>query len=147
MSSKVTSARALAIALMILSLASWRISVASPLQSKADAKAEAKTVSEVDAGLGPCTADFVITDEAGAPVYAANVRVHIAYGFMSLHKFDLQVGTNAEGKARFTGLPENSKQGLFFRATDADREGTAFDNPSKTCKAQFTIVLRKKSQQ
>ncbi|MGA9392720.1 MAG: hypothetical protein WBV69_19990 [Candidatus Sulfotelmatobacter sp.] len=147
MSSKVSSPRALAFAVMIFLLASSLISVASPLQSKADAKAEAKTVSEVDAGLGPCTADFVIIDEAGAPVYAANVRVHIAYGFMSLHKFDLQVGTNAEGKARFIGLPENSKQGLFFRASDADREGTAFDNPSKTCKAQFTIVLRNKSQQ
>jgi hypothetical protein len=145
MSSKVSDPRALAFsfAVMILSLASWQISAARPRDSKADSK----TVSEVDAGLGPCTADFIIANEAGEPVYAANVRVHLAYGFMSLHKFDLQVGTNAEGKARFIGLPENPKQGLFFRASDADREGTAFDNPSKTCKAQFTVVLRKKSHQ
>ncbi|MFZ0201018.1 MAG: hypothetical protein WB523_15805 [Candidatus Sulfotelmatobacter sp.] len=112
-----------------------------------DPKVDAKTVAEVDAGLGPCTADFVITDEVGKPVYAANIRVHIAYGFMNLHKFDLQVGTNADGKARFIGLPENSKQGFFFRASDSDREGSAFDDPSKTCKAQFTIVLRKKPQE
>ena len=65
-----------------------------------------KTVAEVDAGLGPCTADFTITDEAAKPVYAANIRVHIAYGFMSLHKLDLQAGTNADGKARFIGLGE-----------------------------------------
>jgi len=104
------------------------------------------TVAEVDAGLGSCTADFVITDNAGKPVYAANIRVHIAYGFMGFHKLDLEVGTNADGKARFIGLPDNSKQGLFFRASDADREGSAFDDPAKTCKTQFTIVLRKKPQ-
>lgn len=103
-----------------------------------------KTIAEVDAGLGPCTADFTITDDAGKPVYAANIRVHITYGFMNLHKFDLTVGTNADGKARFIGLPENPKQGLFFRASEGDREGSAFDDPAKTCKAQFTIALRRK---
>lgn len=110
----------------------------------AEQKPGPKSVAEVDAGLGPCTADFTITDDAAQPLYAATIRVHITYGFMNLHKFDLQVGTNADGKARFIGLPENSKQGLFFRASEADREGSAFDDPSKTCKTQFTIVLRKK---
>jgi hypothetical protein len=117
---------------------------ASPAYGRPDdQKIDPKTVAEVDAGQGPCTADFVVNDDTGKPIYAANIRVHIAYGFMNLHKFDLQVGTNAEGKARFIGLPENSKQGLFFRASEGDREGSAFDNPSATCKAQFTIVLRK----
>jgi hypothetical protein len=103
-----------------------------------------KSVAEADAGLGPCTADFTIADDTGAPVYAANIRVHITYGFMNLHKFDLQVGTNADGKARFIGLPETSKQGFFFHASEGNREGSAFDDPAKTCKTQFTIVLRKK---
>lgn len=114
------------------------------LAALAAAPVDPKTVAEVDAGLGPCTADFTITDEAAHPVYAANIRVHIAYGFMSLHKLDLQAGTNADGKARFVGLPESSKQGLFFVASEGDREGSAFDDPAKTCKTQFTIVLRKK---
>jgi hypothetical protein len=132
-------------------LASAIVFAAAPSQAtppavdeKAAQKPDPKSIAEVDAGLGPCTADFTITDEAGAPVYAANIRVHIAYGFANLHKFDLQVGTNADGKARFIGLPENSKQGFFFRASEGEREGSAFDNPAKTCKAQFTIVLRKK---
>ena len=107
------------------------------------ASVDPKTISEVDAGLGPCTADFTITDEDSKPIYAAKVRVHIAYGWMNLHKFDLEVGTNADGKARFIGLPENPKQGLFFHASEADRTGSAFDNPTKSCKAQFTVVLRK----
>jgi hypothetical protein len=105
---------------------------------------DSKTIATVDAGLGSCTADFVINDDMGKPVYAANIRVHITYGFGGFHKFDLQVGTNADGKARFIGLPEHSKQGLFFRATEGDREGEAFDNPENTCKAQFIVVLRKK---
>jgi hypothetical protein len=129
---------AAALVLLILSLA------ASP--AHAAPAVDPKTVAEVDAGLGSCTADFVITSEDGKPVYGANIRVHITYGFMNLHKFDLQVGTNADGKARFIGLPDTSKQGFFFRASEGDREGSAFDNPSQTCKAQFTIVLRKNSQ-
>ena len=102
-----------------------------------------KSISVVDAGLGPCTADFTITDSAGTPVYAATIRVHIAYGFMSAHKLDLEVGTNAAGKARFTGLPDQTKHGLFFQASEADRAASAFDDPAKTCKANFTLALRK----
>lgn len=112
----------------------------------AHSQVDPKTISEVDAGLGRCTADFTITNEAGAPVYAVKVRVHISYGFMNLHKFDLEVGTNSDGKARFIGLPENPKQGLFFRASEGDRRGSAFDNPSTSCKAQFTVVLRKQAE-
>jgi hypothetical protein len=135
--------------LNLLAVASLGFSVApswaaAPAAPKNDQKPDPKSIAEVDAGLGPCTADFTITDEAGAPVYAANIRVHITYGFLNLHKFDLQVGTNDDGKARFTGLPNSPKQGLFFRASEGNREGSAFDDPGKTCKAQFTIVLRKK---
>jgi hypothetical protein len=101
-------------------------------------------VPVVDGGIGQCTADFIINDEAGSPVYAAKIKVHIAYGFMYARKLDLEVGTNSDGKARFTGLPERVKNGLFFQASEADRTGNAFDDPSTTCKTQFTIVLRKK---
>ncbi len=105
---------------------------------------DSKTVSEVDAGLGSCTADFTITDENGGPVYAATIRVHITYGFASLHKLDMEVGTNSAGKARFIGLPDHPKQGLFFRASEGKREGSAFDDPGKTCKANFTMQLFRK---
>ncbi len=107
--------------------------------------ADPKSVPVVDGGLGPCSAEFTITDTAGKPAYAASIQVHIAYGLMSLHKMDLQVGTNADGKARFEGLPDRIKQGLFFRASEGSREGSAFDDPGKTCKASFAITLRQKS--
>lgn len=108
--------------------------------------ADPKSVPVVDAGIGPCTADFTVNDAAGAPVYAAKVQVHISYGFMNLHKLDLEAGTNAGGKARFIGLPDKPNQGLFFHAFEGNREGSAFDNPAKTCKANFTITLDRKSQ-
>jgi hypothetical protein len=104
------------------------------------------SVPVIDGGIGSCSADFTVTDATNAPVYAAKIRVHIAYRFMSFHKLDLEVGTNAAGKARFTGLPDRTKQGLSFRASDASREGSAFVDPAKTCKADLTIVLEKKTQ-
>jgi len=105
-----------------------------------------KAVPVIDGGIGPCSADFTVTDSAGAPVYAAKVKVHIAYGFMNAHRLDLEVGTNADGKARFIGLPDRIKHGLYFHASEGDREGEAFDDPANTCKAQFTITLQKKTQ-
>jgi len=101
------------------------------------------SIPAVDAGIGQCTADFTITDADNKPIYAAKVKVHIAYGFASARKLDLEVGTNVDGKARFTGLPDRVKKGLFFEATEGDRTGNAFVDPSKTCQSQFTVALRK----
>jgi hypothetical protein len=103
-----------------------------------------KSVPVIDGAIGACSVDFTVTDPDGAPVYNANIKVHIAYGFMYLHKLDLQVGTNADGKARFTGLPDRTKRGLFFEASAGDRTAEAFDDPATTCKNQFTVTLRKK---
>lgn len=102
-----------------------------------------KSVPVIDGGLGACTADFTITDTDSKPIYLAKIKVHIAYGFASARKLDLEVSTNVDGKARFTGLPDRVKRGLFFEASEGDRTGNAFDDPSKTCQAQFTITLRK----
>jgi hypothetical protein len=116
------------------------------LSAQNPAPVDPKTIPVIDGGIGPCTADFTVNDANGAPVYDAKIQVHIAYRFMSLHKLDLEVGTNAAGKARFTGLPDKTKQGLFFSASKENREGSAFDDPAKTCKAEFTITLQKKPQ-
>jgi hypothetical protein len=101
------------------------------------------SIPAVDAAIGPCAADFTITDSDNKPVYAAKVKVHIAYGFASVRKLDLEVSSNVDGKARFSGLPDRIKKGLFFEASEGDRTGDAFDDPAKTCNAQFTVVIRK----
>jgi hypothetical protein len=103
-----------------------------------------KSVPVIDGGIGACSVDFTVTDPNGSPVYAANIKVHIAYGFMYMRKLDLQVGTNADGKARFTGLPDRTKRGLFFEASAGDRTAEAFDDTATTCKNQFTVTLRQK---
>ena len=112
-------------------------------QKNAAEQVEAKAVPVLDGGIGPCSADITVNDANGAPVYAATVNVHIAYGFMNKRKLDLQLGTNVDGKARFTGLPDRIKHGFYFHASQGDRSGEAFDDPTNTCKAQFTITLRK----
>jgi hypothetical protein len=115
------------------------------LQAQNSSPPDPKTVPVIDGGIGPCSAEFTITDAAGSPVYNAKIRVHIAYRFMSLHKLDLEVGTNAGGKARFTGLPDRTRQALLFHASEGSREASAIDDPAKTCKAELTIVLENKS--
>jgi ABC-type Fe3+-hydroxamate transport system substrate-binding protein len=132
--------RALPLTLFLLT-----VSISALSQTTATPSADSKSVPVIDGGLGPCSADFTVTDAAGAPVYAAKIKVHIAYGFMSARKLDLEVGTNSDGKARFTGLPDHLKRGLFFEASEADRTAEAFDDPAITCKAQFTVALRKPS--
>jgi hypothetical protein len=104
----------------------------------------AGVIPAIDGGIGTCSADFTVTDADGKPVYAATIKVHIEYGFLYLRKLDLQIGTNADGKARFTGFPDRVKHGLFFEASQGDRVAEAFDDPSTNCKNQFTVVLRKK---
>jgi hypothetical protein len=127
-------------ALTVFTVLALSISVSS----QTTAVAETKSVPVIDGGIGACSVDFTVTDTDSAPVYAANITVHIAYGFMYLRKLDLQIGTNADGKARFTGLPDRTKRGLFFEASQGDRTAEAFDDPATTCKNQFTITLRKK---
>jgi hypothetical protein len=121
------------------------LSIPSPSAQNAS-PVDPKTIPVIDGAIGPCSANFTVNDASGAPVYAAKISVHISYGLMNLHKLDLEVGANAAGKARFTGLPDKPRQGLFFRASEGDREASAFDDPSKTCKAEFTLALVKKVQ-
>ena len=119
------------------------VSLSVPAFSQTSATpVDPKAVPSIDGGIGPCSADFTINDASGAPVYAAKVKVHIAYGWMNVRKLDLELGTNVDGKARFTGLPDRIKHGIYFKASEGNRTGEAFDDPANTCKAQFTITLR-----
>ena len=115
-------------------------------QAQKEAAQAAKEIPSISADLGPCTADFTVTDPNDAPVFDAKIRVRIKYGFGNFHKLDLELGTNADGKARVVGLPNNLNHGLYFRAVKNDLTGEVFDDPSNTCKAQFPIKLQKTSQ-
>src|SRR5450432_1433032 len=58
-----------------------------------------------DGTSGPCSIEFSVTDTDGKPVYAAHIDVHLAYGAFGAHKLEMGVYTNAQGKARFAGIP------------------------------------------
>jgi len=108
-----------------------------------DKAADAQAIPVIDGGIGPCSEEFTIHDRTGKPVYAAKIRVHIAYGFAGARKLDLEVGTNVDGKARFEGLPNRVKRPLRYEASEGDREGSAFYDPVDNCKGQHVMVIAK----
>ena len=100
----------------------------------------------MDGGAGPCSLDLTVLGPDGKPVYAATVKVHIAYGFGGFHKLDLQAGTNEDGKVRFTGLPDRVKRPpLEFLVSKDALEAVATDDPSAECQAKHEVRLEKPS--
>ena len=98
----------------------------------------------MDGAAGPCSLDLTVTDTAAKPVYAAIIKVHIAYGFAGIRRLDLEAGTNSDGKVKFTGLPRRVHQApLEFRASKDDLQGIATVDPSSECQATRTISLAK----
>ena len=98
----------------------------------------------VDGGLGRCSLELTVLGPDSKPVYAASVKVHIAYGFGGFHRLDLEVGTNAEGKARFTGLPSRVRRPpLEFEASKADLSATLEYDPATECVAAHKLTLQK----
>ena len=98
----------------------------------------------VDGGLGRCSLEVTVTGLDSKPVYGATVRVHIAYGFGGFHKLDLEVGTNADGKAKFTGMPSRVRRPpLEFEALKDDLSGTLDYDPATECVAAHTMTMQK----
>ncbi len=126
----------------------FRIFLLAPVccQAQTTAPVDSKTVPVIDGGIGPCSADFTVIDNAGAPIYAANIRSTSPTDSCTSTSWTCKSAPTPAGKARFTGLPDRTKQGLFFRASEGGREGSAFVDPAKTCKADLTITLEKKPQ-
>ncbi|HKW88076.1 MAG TPA: hypothetical protein VJN21_04905 [Candidatus Acidoferrales bacterium] len=98
-------------------------------------------INKIDGGVGPCRADFTVKDGSGKPLYNAKINVVLRYGFMSLRKTELELGTDSAGKARFTGLPEDPKKPLAFHIKSGDVSHTVTDDPSISCNATFDVTL------
>jgi hypothetical protein len=98
-------------------------------------------VPTVDAGIGSCRADFNVKDGAGKPLYNAKINITIKYGFMNLHKAQLEAPTNTNGQARFTGLPNFSKKPLEFVISSGTVSTTETDDPAANCKAVYNVTL------
>lgn len=98
-------------------------------------------IPTVDAGIGSCHADFLVKDGSGKPLYNAKINTTIKYGFMNMHKAQLESPTNTNGLSRFTGLPNFSKKPLEFVITSGTVSKTVTDDPTTNCDAVFNITL------
>ena len=98
-------------------------------------------VPVVKGDAGPCSADFAVSDASGRPIYNARIRVLVRYGFAGARKTELEAGTNADGKARFEGLPQKPKGALEYTVQkDADSK-TVTQDPRAKCQARFAVSL------
>lgn len=104
-------------------------------------RARAADVPVVKGDLGPCTADFAVTDDSNKPLYDAKIQVTIFYGFMNKKQSNLEVGTNGDGKARFEGLPQKVKKPLEFKVNYGRATKSVPHNPWVNCQASFTVAL------
>jgi hypothetical protein len=103
-------------------------------------------VQAIDGGAGPCSVTPTVTADS-KPVVAADVKVHIEYGFAGIRRLDLEAYTGNDGKVQFTGLPSRvHNPPLVFKASKDALAGTAVYNPESECKAQHEIVLLRKTQ-
>jgi hypothetical protein len=100
-----------------------------------------QNVPTANGDVGTCHADFTVHDSSGKPIYNAQIQVTLHYGFLNMHKTDLQVGTNSDGKARFTGLPTFSKKPLAFEVKSGTVSKEITDDPATNCNATFDVTL------
>jgi hypothetical protein len=100
---------------------------------------EKPEVPKVDGGAGACWVDFTVTAER-KPVYNAKIHVLVRYGLV--HKVDLEVGTNSEGKARVAGIPQNVKKPpLVFDIRKDLAVTTVSHDPASNCHASYDVAL------
>jgi hypothetical protein len=131
----------------ILTSAFLMISVTLALAVQTQQPAQPQQPDDVpvtDGTSGPCSIEFSVTDSDGKPVYAARIDVHLAYGAFGAHKLDMGVYTNAQGKAKFTGIPAKVKKPpVEFNAKKDDLVGMATMDPATECQAKHDIILTK----
>jgi hypothetical protein len=98
-------------------------------------------IPTVDAGVGSCSADFVVRDGNHKPLYSAKIDLNFRYGVFNLHKVSLEAFTDSSGRARFAGLPNAPKNPLAFSVRYGDRQKTVSDDPLNNCNASYDVVL------
>jgi len=133
--------RTLALPLTLLAVA---LSISAFSQTTTAPSPDPKSIPVVDGAIGPCSADFTVTDAAGAPVYR---RPNQGPHRLRIHERPQARPRSRHQLRRQSPLhrpPDRLKRGLYFEASEGDRTAEAFDDPAITCKAQFTVALRKK---
>ena len=117
------------------------IAFAAVALARQPAEAPKPEIAVLKAGLGACSADFSVRDADGKPVYAATIHVRVRYGVWGIKRSDLEVGTNADGKARIEGLPSKAKP-LIFDIQKASFKSVVEQNVSDSCNAKHEVSLK-----
>ena len=129
---------------LALTFVGFKVPFAAQQATPSPAPTPAQEVPAIDGNAGPCSVDLTVTDGQGKGVYAATVKVHMAYGFGGIRKLDLEAGTNSDGRVRFKGLPAKvHNPPLEFHASKDDLTGLASFNPATECQAKHDIILEK----
>jgi hypothetical protein len=115
--------------------------LAATLVASAAAQTGTNEVPVIDAGMGSCTADVTVMDSGHRAIYKAKISTRIRSGFAGMKKLDLEVGTNVDGKARFTGLPERPRDTMQFTADYQGRSNTGLLDSQKDCHATLSVFL------
>jgi hypothetical protein len=123
------------------SLAAMLVLVLLPL---AHAQAP-QQIPSIDGGAGRCSVLLTVIAD-GKPVFTADVKVHIEYGFMGVRRLDLEAYTNQAGQVRFTGLPiKVHRPPLEFRGSKDQLSGVATYDPANECDAKHDVPLQKQA--
>jgi len=101
-------------------------------------------VPVVKGGAGTCSADFVVTDSSGKGLYDSKIRIRLRYGFMGARRLELEVGTNADGKARLEGLPERVRRPAEFKVQRGGQSRSVSYDPEAHCHARHEVTLGEK---
>lgn len=102
-------------------------------------------IPSMDGAAGRCSVLLTVTAD-GKPVNAANVKVHIEYGFGGFHRLDLEAYTNEAGLLKFTGLPAKvHRPPLEFHASKDQLSGIATYDPAAECEARHDLPLAKQA--
>ncbi len=101
-------------------------------------------IPEIKAELGPCSAEFRVTDTAGAGLYNVKISTVVRYGFLSKRKLELEAATNADGIVRFVQLPSQAKKPIDFTITNDVETVTRNFDPETNCHATYDVKLRTK---
>ncbi|MBZ5628526.1 MAG: hypothetical protein LAO06_06620 [Acidobacteriia bacterium] len=99
---------------------------------------------QLSADIGPCWVEFTVTDAAKKPVYLAKIHTIIRYGFLSKRKTELELSTDADGKGKFAGLPQEVKKPIEFTVSYKGQSKTVTHDPGTNCHQTMEVELGSK---
>lgn len=102
----------------------------------------AADVPKISADLGSCSADFHVVDGTGKPIYNARVHTLVRSGAFGIHKLDLEIRTDSDGRASVINLPEVPKRPIAFDISNGSATTTLPYDPTQQCKAKFDVTLK-----